>query len=104
MIAIYAQDPVKNKKIKVGTFHDGVLYKNVDPAKHKLKMWDCYGIQQAAFFELTSLGCHTIKISEGDRVLTSKFEAWLEPRIKTKDWGGGLQRFFPVKDMLVGEA
>ena len=105
MIAVYAEDPVKKRKIKVGTFHEGVLYKNVDPAKHKLKMWDCYGIQQAAFFELTSMGCHTIKICEKDgKVLTSKFDDWLAPRIKTKDWGGGLQRFYPVRDMIAGEA
>ncbi len=83
---------------RVGTlFADGIYRKEVDSKKHRMKIYDGYGIEEDIIQELREKGCVEIRIRETDtgRLLKTPFSEWLEHGIVADHQS--IQRFLPLK-------
>lgn len=73
-----------------------VFVKSVNPEKHKLRIFDAYGIQEEVFEKLK---VDTIWIKEPTRTLSTSYENWKSTGV-VRDFGDGKQRFLSVKHMV----
>lgn len=80
-----------------GTLKDGIYRKKVDSVKHKMRMFNAYGIDKKIMLQLKELGCEEIRIKEVDteRVLSARMDDFLNNGIERSFDGD--QVFLPVK-------
>lgn len=99
MTKLLTYDKRKNKMVKVGEIQGEALFKNVNPAKHLMRMLDGYGIQYEAFVKLREKGIKKIIIKEttGNQWEAS-LDTWNE-HSSTQDFGSGKQVFLSLKYM-----
>lgn len=92
-----AYDPLKRKEVKAGELENGVFWKKIKSSKHIQKnMGNSVGIQESVIESLKGKCRYVVLEVDGNEWLLSNFNSWLNPNIKTRDWGHGLQRFFPI--------
>ncbi len=99
---IYVADPKKRVSVKAGTFIDSSKsFCRLINSSHIMRvMGNSIGIQESVVHQLIDLECELVYMGLGDGTMyKSKFQDWLAPDIKTRDFGHGVQRFLPVARM-----
>lgn len=94
-----------NNKGKVcGWLKDGVYRKEVDSRKHKMKIYNGYGISQDIVHELWQLKCEKIRIKETDtgKVWETSFNTFIGEHSKLANFDGE-QRFLPMNHWTLSE-
>lgn len=86
-----------NGKIVGHLFEDKIYRRQADSKKHKMKIYDGYGIEEEIIQDLKERGCVEVRIKELDtgRLLKTPFSEWLEHGIVADH--GSVQRFLPLK-------
>jgi len=86
-----------NGKI-IGTIDGKIFRKFVVPSKHKMRVFDAYGIQKIAFDHcIKKLDAVIIEEQDGD-ILSSVVQLWIDKGI-VGNYGDGEQIFLPVRLM-----
>ena len=92
-IKIY--DFKKGRSVLAGTLSGNVFTKRVNPAKHKMRVMDGYGIEEDVF---AKHAFDIVRIEEqGGNIYESPRSIW--DIQYAKDYGHGKQKFLSVKDM-----
>ncbi len=93
-----------NKGKLAGTLKDGIYRKKVNSIKHKMKMFDAYGVDKRIMLELQKEGCTEIRILETDTqiIYFSSLENFLKNGIE-KNFDG-IQIFLPIKFFQVNNS
>ena len=78
---------------------DGIYRKAVNSKKHKMHIYDGYGIEESIIKELKELNCKEIRIAEIDtgKLFKAPFSEWEEHGI-VGDFQT-VQRFLPIKHL-----
>lgn len=100
MPTLYAHDPAKRKKIKVGEVIGTAVIIEKNSKKHFMRVVDGYGIQKEAITLLDEAGVKEVRIHETDTGLywKSDLSDWrLFGRLA--DYGNGKQWFLSMKYM-----
>ena len=96
-------DKQKDKLVKVGILTKNKVFKKiVDERKHFMHKEQGYGIQIEVMEQLAKLGCSKIFITVKPTNLkySVDFNTWKNYN-RIKDYGHGLQSFFPLNKMQV---
>jgi hypothetical protein len=85
------------KSLLVGKFKDGIYRRHADSKKHKMKLYDAYGIDEHIIRDLKERNCTEVRIKELDtnKILSSTFSDWLQHGIVADH--DSVQRFLPLK-------
>lgn len=80
-------------------FDDGIYRKQVVSTKHKMKIYNGYGIEEEIIKDLTEKNCKEIRIKELDTgdLYKSPFSEWLEHGIVADHQS--IQRFLPIDNL-----
>lgn len=99
MRKLLAWDAKKGKKVLVGEYEKGVLYKTVS-VQHFMRVVGGYGIQVSAFPDIKEKGIVKIEIKEAEThtVWHSDLMDW-EIHSRIADYGHGKQCFLSTKYM-----
>lgn len=83
---------------QVGWLKDGIFRKQVDSRRHKMKIFECYGIDSKIIQDLAKNNCTEVKIKETDtgHIYASPFSLWQSEGFE-KDFGDGKQTFLSMK-------
>lgn len=92
-------DKGKNRYVKCGQLINGTYYKDVKKS-HIFKQDDTVGCQREILDKLVKWKIENIRCRiEGRGIYNSKTIDWMETGRRQNDWGHGIQRFLPIKDM-----
>lgn len=100
MPALYAFDPGKSKKIKVGEIVGNAVVLKKDSKKHLMRVMDGYGIQASALTAMQENNIEEVRIHETDTGIRWKISV-ADWRMfgRLADYGNGKQWFVSRKFM-----
>lgn len=93
----------KNNRGQIaGSLKEGIYRKKVDSRKHKMKVYDGYGIDKVIFNQLELEGCTQIRLLEEDtgNIFSVLFSLYNEKKIEKTFAGQVPQVFLPLKYWL----
>ena len=96
---LLAFDPKKRKQVLCGEIIGDILFRDVDPIKHLMRVSNSYAIQHYVLPILEEKGIKKIVIKEkGGMNWEADLKTWKE-NSKTADYGHGKQTFLGLKFM-----